>query len=172
MPERFTPLFRQQTDALTRKWVDGVYADRRTELATLLTYRQLVEHLPELFDELARVIDAQASYSEILEAVRRLRFHAQVRFQQGVLIDEVARELIILRDVLNDFLWRNGLGVTEGDIWELRDALRRFQTFVDELLAQTVLIYAASLRPNVQTRTSTWPPPRRRKTDFPERDER
>jgi hypothetical protein len=129
----------------------------------------MVEHLPELLDELAHVLDSAAPYNEILEAVRRLRFHAQVRFQEGVLIDEVARELIILRDVLSDFLWRDGPSATEGDIWALRDAVRRTDRFIDELIAQAVLIYAASFRPNVPTRTSTWPPPRRRKTDFPGR---
>lgn len=168
MPEPFLPLFRQHTDALTRAWVDAVYADRRIQLPELLSYRQLVEHLPELFDELARVLDTAASYGEILDAVRRLRFHAQVRFQLGCLIDEVARELIILRNVLIDFLWRDGLNAADGDNTRgLRDALRRTDAFIDELLIQTVLIYASSLRPNVRTRTSTWPPPRRRITDFP-----
>ena len=172
MPERFTPLFRRETDALVRAWVDEVYAERRTQLPALLSYRQLVEHLPEFLEELGRLLDAEASSAELQEAVSRLRFHAQVRFQQGALIDEVARELIILRRIVTDFLWRDGVSATEGDIWELRDALRRADAFVDELLAQTVLIYAASLRPNVRTRTSTWPPPRRRKTDFPVSDER
>ncbi len=171
MPEHFAPLFRQHLDSLTRAWVDEVYADRRTELAAILSYKALVEHLPELFDELARVLDTAAPYVEIVEAIRRLRFHAQVRFQQGCLIDEVARELMILRDVLTDFLWREGLSATSGDLWELRDGLRRMNVFVDEMIAQVVLIYAASLRPNIRTRTSTWPPPRRRKTDFPRRDE-
>ena len=171
MPERFTPLFHQQTDDLTRAWVDEIYADRRTDLPVLLSYRELVEHLPEFFDELARLLDTAATYGQIIEAARRLRFHAQVRFQQGCLIDEVARELMILRDVLNDFLWRDGMSATEGDIWELRDALRRTNLFVDELVAQTVLIYAASLRPKVRTRAPTWPPPRRRKADFLENDE-
>lgn len=167
MAEPFLPLFRLHTDTLTRAWVDAVYADRRIHLPELLSYRQLVEHLPELFDELARVLDAASSYGEILDAVRRLRFHAQVRFQLGCLIDEVARELIILRSVLIDFLWRDGLSATDGDSRSLRDALRRTDAFIDELIVQTVLIYASSLRPNVRTRTSTWPPPRRRITDFP-----
>lgn len=171
MPERFAPLFRKHLDTLTRAWVDEIYADRRTELPAMLSYGELVGHLPELLDELALLLDAAAPYAEIVEAIRRLRFHAQVRFQQGCLIDEVARELIILRDVLNEFLWREALAATDGDLWELRDALRRTDAFVDELIAQTILIYAASVRPNVRTRTSTWPPPRRRKTDFPGHDE-
>lgn len=171
MPQRFAPLLREHTDALTREWVDGVYADRRTDLAVMLSYRELVEHLPDLFEELGAAIDRRASYEELVEAARRLRFHAQVRFQQGCLVDEVARELIILRLVLTDFLWREGVTAAEGDLRELRDALRRVDIFVDELLAQALLIYASSLRPNVPTRTSVWPPPRRRRTDFPVDDE-
>ncbi len=172
MPERFAPLLREHTDALTREWVDEIYADRRTELPVLLSYRELVEHLPELFEELGATLDERAAYDEIIEATRRLRFHAQRRFQQGCLIDEVARELFVLRLALSDFLWREGTSAAGGDIWELRDALRRTDIFVDELIAQAVLIYSASLRPNVPTRTSVWPPPRRRRTDFSVDDER
>ncbi|HYJ46323.1 MAG TPA: hypothetical protein VEV81_06880, partial [Pyrinomonadaceae bacterium] len=78
-----------------------------------------------------------------------------------------ARELMIFRKVFNDFLWRECICATQGDLWELRDALSRTDRFVDELIAQVVVVYAASLRPPVQTRTSVWPPPRRRRTDFP-----
>ncbi|HKP72386.1 MAG TPA: RsbRD N-terminal domain-containing protein [Pyrinomonadaceae bacterium] len=169
MSERFAALLRQHEPALVRIFVDAVYADRRTDLPALLSYRQLVEHLPEIFDELAQVLDSAALDSEIVEAVRHLRMHSLVRFQQGCLIDEVARELIILRDVLNDFLWRERIEATEGDLRELRDCLRRTHVFVDEMIAQAVLVYATSLRPQVRTRTSHWPPPRRRRTDFPER---
>lgn len=171
MPERFSPLLRLHTVSIISEWVNALYADRRTDLRSLLPYSQLVDHMPEFLEELALLLDGEATYGEILEAVRRLRFHPQVRFQQGCLVDEVARELMILRDVLVDFLWREGIIATDGDIRELRDALRRADAFVDELLSQAILIYAASLRPNVPTRTSTWPPPRRRKTDFPEHDE-
>jgi hypothetical protein len=168
MPERYATLLRQHEAALVRAFVDVIYTDRRTDLPALLSYHQLVDYLPEIFDELARVLDVAALDSEIGEAVRPLRMHSQARFQQGCLIDEVARELIILRHVLIDFLWREGTVATEGDIRELRDALRRTDRFVDELLAQALLIYAASLRPQVRTRTSHWPPPRRRRSDFPE----
>jgi len=168
MPERYATLLRQHEAALVRAFVDVIYTDRRTDLPALLSYHQLVDYLPEIFDELARVLDVAALDSEIGEAVRPLRMHSQARFQQGCLIDEVARELIILRHVLIDFLWREAGVATEGDIRELRDALRRTDRFVDELLAQALLIYAASLRPQVRTRTSHWPPPRRRRSDFPE----
>jgi hypothetical protein len=169
MAERYVALLRQHEPALVRSFVDIVYTDRRTDLPALLSYHQLVDYLPDIFNELAQVLDTAALDSEIVEAVRPLRMHSQARFQQGCLIDEVARELMILRDVLQDFLWREYKDATEGDIRELRDALRRTHLFVDELLAQAVLIYARSLRPQVRTRASHWPPPRRRHTDFPER---
>src|SRR3712207_5960131 len=92
MPESFSPLFREHAHALIRTWADAVYADRRTDLPLVLSYRQLVEHMPELLDELAQELGAER-YEGAAGAARRLRFHAQARFQQGCLIDEVAREL-------------------------------------------------------------------------------
>jgi RsbT co-antagonist protein rsbRD N-terminal domain len=167
MPEYFTQLIRQYEESIIRVWVEEMYAEHRTHLPAMLSYGQLVNHLPELLEELARLLDAAAGDAEILEATRRLRSHAQVRYHQGALIDEVARELMIFRKVLNDFLWREGISATQGDLWELRDALRRANRLLDEMIVQMVLIYAASLRPPVETRTSVWPPPRRRRTDFP-----
>lgn len=166
MPKQFTPLILQHEEAIIRAWVDEMYAERRTELPALLSYGQLVDHLPDLLAELGKTLDLAATESEIVEASRRLRAHPQVRFHQGALIDEVARELMIFRKVFNDFLWREGVNATQGDLWELRDAHKRVDRFMDELIAQTVVIFAASLRPPVETRTSVWPPPRRRRTDF------
>lgn len=163
MTETFTKLIRQQRDAIIRSWVDEIYRDRRTRLAELLSYEQLVDHLPDFLEELADLLDTAADEEEIAEAAMRLRSHAQVRFRQGVLIDETARELMILRRICNDFLWREGVRATEGDPVGLRDALWRASSFIDELIAQTIVIYAAALRPPVETRTSIWPPPRRRK---------
>ena len=158
----FVALFREHEDALVVAWVDEVYAERRTDLPALLSYRQLVDSVPEVLEELARLLDGRADDEEICEGARRLRRFARVRFQQGVLIDEVARELMLLRRVLTDFLWREGVRVMEGDLWELRDAVRRTDAFLDELIAQAIIVYAASMRPPVRTRTPSWPPARRR----------
>ena len=163
MPRRFSSLFRQHLDHLTRAWVDEVYADRRTDLATLLTFRELVEHVPEVLEELGRLLDERADPSELCEGARRLRGYARVRFQQGVLIDEVARELMLLRGTLCEFLWQEARGPAEDDARVLRDALRRVEIFFDELVTEAILVYASSLRPVVPTRGSVWPPPRRRR---------
>ena len=163
MPRRFSSLFRQHLDTFTRAWADEVYADRRTDLATLLTFRELIEHVPEVLEELGRLLDERADAEELCEGARRLRGYARVRFQQGVLIDEVARELMLLRGTLCVFLWQEARGTAEDFARALRDALRRVVIFFDELVAETILVYASSLRPVVPTRGSVWPPPRRRR---------
>ncbi|HEY0544448.1 MAG TPA: RsbRD N-terminal domain-containing protein [Pyrinomonadaceae bacterium] len=170
MPETYVALFHQHQETLIRRWVDEMYRERRTGMPETLSFGQLVDHYPEMLDELARLLDNRAAESEIFEVARRIREHAHVRFQRGALIDEVARELMLFRRTVNDFLWREGSSATLGDLRELRDALRRADQFVDEMIAQAIVIYAASWRPPVETRTSVWPPPRRRKTDFPESD--
>jgi len=163
MPSVYGPLFRQRLDSITRAWVDEIYAERRADLPNLLSFRELVAFVPEICDELARLLDTEAAEGEIVAAARAARAHAQTRFQQGVLIDEVARELTLLREVLNEFLWQQGPAEAEVGLRELSAALRRTNRFLDELITQAVLIYAASLRPCVPTRDAVWPPPRRRR---------
>jgi hypothetical protein len=170
MPETYVALFRLHQETIIRRWVDEMYRERRTDLPETLSFGQLVDHYPEMLDELARLLDNRAAESDIMEVARRIREHAHTRFQRGALIDEVARELMLFRRTVNEFLWREGMSATLGDLRELRDALKRADQFVDEMLAQAVVIYAASWRPPVETRTSVWPPPRRRKTDFPQSD--
>lgn len=161
MSRRFSLLFRQHLEAFARAWVDDVYADQRTDLATLLSFRELIEHVPDFLEELGYLLDERADAETICEAARRLRGFARVRFHQGVLLDEVARELMLIKDALYEFLWHEVRGVGEADTRELYDALRRTGAFFDELVGQAILVYAASLRPVVSTRGSVWPPPRK-----------
>lgn len=58
---------------------------------------------------------------------------------------------------------KEGIASVATDIYEIRDALRRTQQFFDEIIWQTVMIYAASQRPPVPTRTASWHLPLLRK---------
>lgn len=171
MIENFSSVMRENESAIICAWVDEIYSERRTTLASALSYEQLVGFLPECLESLSQLLDKAATESEILEVVSRLRSYAQVRFQQGLLIDEVVREFTILRRVLNDFLWQEGSRALAGELPALRSALHRVNHFVDELIAQALLVYAASLRPPVETRSSVWPPPRRRRAFLGEPEE-
>jgi hypothetical protein len=162
MSSFFNRLFAERLDQLTSVWVDGVYAERRTDLPRLLSFRELVEFVPEVCDELGDLLDEGASDAEIVEAARRLRVLAQTRFQQGALLDEVARELMILREVTADFLWREVPEASGGEV-ECSELLPLLHRFFDEVIAQAILVYAVSQRPVFPTRDTVWPPPRARR---------
>jgi len=171
MPDRFTVLIGKYEEPIIRSFADEIYNDGRTDLPQALSYEQLINFLPDFLDDLARLLDAAAGDDEMIETARRLRSHAQVRFHQGVLLDEVARELTVFRRVFSDFLCREGGGEKQENASEMCAALCLANRFVDELIVQAMVVYAASMRPPVKTRNSVWPPPRRRKSDFVENGE-
>ena len=157
---KFAALLREQRDVVIHIWADSVYDDEETRLAERLSYRQIVDHVPSLLEELGRALDMPTpSALDVAEAARRARFFVHVRFQQGCLIDEVARELSLLRAATNELLWRESFAITER---ELREALRRADEFFDELIRQLIVVYAASWRPPMPTQASIWHPSQRR----------
>jgi hypothetical protein len=162
MSDFFSRLFRQRLDQLTSEWVNEVYAERRTDLPNLLSFRELVEFVPDVCDELGELLDAGAGVAETIEAARRLRPLPQTRFQQGALLDEVARELMILRAVTADFLRREAPEALGGRD-EYDEQSRLLHRFFDEVIAQAILVYAVSQRPTFPTRDAVWPPPRSRR---------
>ena len=161
----FASVLREGEGRIVRRWVEQLYQDQRTELSNFLTYEQLIEHIPEIIEFVALAIEEDYDPSEIIDGVRGLRSHAQVRFYQGALIDEVARELMLLRQVIVDLLWQEALIEPKPDLTKLNQSQWECNRVLDELVAQTLLIYASSMRPPAQTRGSIWPP-RRRRTDF------
>jgi RsbT co-antagonist protein rsbRD N-terminal domain len=160
-------VIRRREDLIVRRWVDAIYSDSRTELPGVLSFEQLVGPVQEMLDFLCGQFEGLLDEENIADDVRQLRAYPQVRFYQGVLIDEVARELIIFRKVLNEVLWKETAINTPEGHRVLKWALGQLNTFIDEMVIQTLVIYAANLRPPVETRASVWPPPRRQKIDFP-----
>ncbi len=158
-------LIEQHEDLIVHRWAEEIYRDRRTGHAAALSYRQLVHHLPDLLDEFAHLLETNASRYEMAETAVRLRPFIYVRFQQGCLIDEVAHELTVLREVLAEFWWREFDKSAENDLRELRRFLWCGHALLDELIEQVIVVYAANYRPPVRTRASVWPPPRRHKND-------
>jgi hypothetical protein len=166
--KEFGTQLRRSGERLLRQWVDALYVSEHIKHPLRLSFEQLVEPIQDIFDVLGRLIEEEADLSRLEEDVRQLRNYGQVRFRQGVLIDEMARELMCLRRVVNDFLWRETAPTSIEATQALRAALKRANRFFDEILTLTLITYAASFRPPIETRSSVWPPPRRRKTDFPD----
>jgi signal transduction histidine kinase len=126
---------------ILRLWIAGV--DRSPEITSSngLTYKQLLDHLPQLCGELAELLKHPA-VERPPEAASNA--HGRKRWQQGYLLEEVIREMQLLRRHLfekwlpefarqNDFL----VGETK------RTAKKIVHGFFDEVIIASVIQFVA-----------------------------
>ncbi|WP_321799095.1 sensor histidine kinase [Caballeronia sp. J97] len=91
---------RAQQNALTERWMKLVFGDQEVEHSDQLTYRQLADHLPSIFDEICIVLESRNLRDQEGAIERNARQHGQWRWQQGYRVDELVRELDLFRQVL------------------------------------------------------------------------
>ncbi|KND54745.1 Signal transduction histidine kinase [Candidatus Paraburkholderia kirkii] len=91
---------REQQQALTERWMKLVFGDEEVEHSDQLTYRQLADHLPDIFDEICIVLESHNVRNQEGAIERNARQHGQWRWKQGYRIDELVRELDLFRQVL------------------------------------------------------------------------
>jgi signal transduction histidine kinase len=90
-------------DEITRQWVTAVDRSPEVESSEDLTYRHLLDHLPQLCEELAAMLTDPPADGVDDGTARYSRTHGKKRWQQGYKLEEVIREVCIIRD---DFLGR------------------------------------------------------------------
>lgn len=91
---------REQQTQLTEHWMQLVFGDAEVEHSDDLTYRQLADHVPRIFDEICLVLESQDMDSQEHAIEHDAREHGKWRWQQGYRIDELVRELDLFRQVL------------------------------------------------------------------------
>jgi signal transduction histidine kinase len=91
---------RLQQKTLTERWMKLVFVDTDVEHSEPLTYVQLADHLPLIFDEICLVLESLDMDSQEEEIEHDARQHGQWRWKQGYRIDELVRELDLFRQVL------------------------------------------------------------------------
>ena len=87
-------------DEITAEWVVAVKRGLASDLPGYFGDSQLVDHLPEVFQELAAVLKAPQSHDERSEVSRTARKHGRYRWRQGYKLDQVIREASIIRQIL------------------------------------------------------------------------
>ncbi|MFT4437465.1 sensor histidine kinase [Caballeronia sp. 15715] len=85
---------------LTERWMQLVFGDAEVEHSDDLTYRQLADHVPRIFDEICLVLESQDMDTQEHAIEHDAREHGKWRWQQGYRIDELVRELDLFRQVL------------------------------------------------------------------------
>ena len=106
---------RRSADEITLGWVARVKADPYLRADDPLTLSQLVDHVPQMLEELCGLL-AQGGDPDFRD-VRAASTHGYARSLAGYTLTELLRELELLRECLFDFVseteTRHGVGRAE-----------------------------------------------------------
>ena len=138
MSDDIRRLLKNGQETIVRTWTEKVAADRRVTSDEQLSYLQLVDHIPQIVEELHDALaDGYAEPSALCEG----REHGRQRWRQGYELKEVVRELTLLRVTLVEFieLYRGALPARTPD--ELTRSFHRINIFMDDEIYRTVEAY-------------------------------
>jgi hypothetical protein len=136
--EEIRRLLNNGRETIVRTWTEKVTSDRRVNSDARLSYLQLVDHIPQIVEELQNALaEGQADGRMLLEG----REHGRQRWRQGYELKEVVRELTLLRATLFEFieLYRGALPLRTTE--ELTRSFYRINVFMDDEIYRTVEAY-------------------------------
>lgn len=135
MTEEIRRLLKNGQETIVRTWTEKVTADRRVKSDEGLSYLQLVDHIPQIVEELHEALGAGNGEPIVLTKGRE---HGRQRWRQGYELKEVVRELTLLRATLVEFieLYRGALPPRPPE--ELTRSFHRINIFMDDEIYRTV----------------------------------
>jgi hypothetical protein len=138
MTEEIRHLLKNGQETIVRTWTEKVAADRRVKSDEGLSYLQLVDHIPQIVEELHDALGDAPGQTQMLTQGRE---HGRQRWRQGYELKEVVRELTLLRVTLVEFieLYRGALPPRPSE--ELTRSFHRINIFMDDEIYRTVEAY-------------------------------
>ncbi|MDQ3806272.1 MAG: RsbRD N-terminal domain-containing protein [Acidobacteriota bacterium] len=135
MSDELSRLLRNGHEIIVRDWAEKVSADRRVNSADRLSYLQLVDHIPQIVEELRRALTEEPPEGRML---RQGAEHGRQRWKQGYELKEVVRELTLLRATLLEFFdrYRGALRFQTNE--ELSRSYQKINVFIDDEIYKTV----------------------------------
>jgi hypothetical protein len=143
MADEIRRLLENGSDIIVRSWSDKVISDRRVHSESQLTYLQLIDHIPQIVEELHHTLRSDAPN---IERVEKGREHGRQRWRQGYELKEVIRELMLLRTTLMEFIETYSSAMRPQSAEQLTRAYRMINGFMDEELYKTVEAYLEAPR--------------------------
>jgi hypothetical protein len=145
MKEDIRRLLRNGQETIVRTWTEKVTSDRRVNSEERLSYLQLVDHIPQIVEELHRALGTEGSEGDA-PMLNEGREHGRQRWRQGYELKEVVRELTLLRVTLVEFieLYRGALPARAPE--ELAHSFHRINVFMDDEIYRTVEAYLDASR--------------------------
>jgi signal transduction histidine kinase len=99
-------------EQILQSWIAAVDQHPRISSSDNLTYTQLLDHLPELCTELAALLKQPNARDVQQEARQDARAHGWKRWRQGYKLEELIREICIIRRSFND-TWLKAFAVID-----------------------------------------------------------
>ncbi len=144
MAQEISRLLLNGHETIVRNWAEKVTSDRRVRSDEGLTYLQLIDHIPDIVEELREALAAgdRPERTMLKEGCK----HGRVRWHQGFELKEVVRELTLLRMTVVEFLdaYRGAIPAKTPD--QLVQSYNRIAGFMDEEIYKTVEAYLEAHR--------------------------
>src|SRR5262249_23272633 len=112
-------------EQILQSWIAAVDQHPSISTSDHLTYTQLLDHLPELCAELAALLK-QPNAQDIQREVRQdARAHGWKRWRQGYKLEELIREICLIRRNFNDTWLKAFASENEGFDFDAQNVARR-----------------------------------------------
>jgi hypothetical protein len=141
--EAISRLLRTGQETIVRDWTEKVASDRRINSDARLSYIQLIDHVPQIVEELQRAIVRGEHEAPMMSEGRE---HGRQRWRQGYELKEVVRELMLLRATLVEFLERYSGALPTRTPEEITRSLNSINLFMDDEIYKTVEAYLDASR--------------------------
>ena len=138
MKEAISRLLKSGQETIVRDWTEKVTADRRVNSDARLSYVQLIDHVPQIVEELQQAIALGEREAPMMTQGRE---HGRQRWRQGYELKEVVRELTLLRATLVEFLERYSGALPARTPEDITRSLNSINLFIDDEIYRTVEAY-------------------------------
>lgn len=137
--EAFARFIEAKQAEICRQWVTAVDRSPKVPASEDLTFRQVLDHFPTLCRELAQALRRSVEAKPAAGAEAAATAHGHSRWQQGYQLDELIREIsIIRREFSGRWLDRFATTQTKLDDGEARRAGAIVHQFFDEMILVSV----------------------------------
>ena len=146
MKDAIRRLLKNGQETIVRTWTEKVTSDRRINSDARLSYLQLVDHVPQIVEELRRALLYEprggVSLTEGAE-------HGRQRWRQGYELKEVVRELTLLRATLTEFLDTYSGALSTRSFDHRSRFYQKINWFMDDEIYRTVEAYLEAHRAHI-----------------------
>lgn len=127
-------------EQILQSWIVTVDQNPSISTSDNLTYTQLLDHLPELCTELAALLKQPDAKDIKREARQDARAHGWKRWRQGYKLEELIREICLIRRSFNDTWLKTFAAVDKRFDLEAQNSARRVvEGFFDNVIIEATV---------------------------------